>query len=154
MIVSAGNDFFIKAFLEANGFTDYIDEIHANKGVWNSEGIFRVTAYLTEGEKHGCFDETCKPWQCKGKVVTDKIKQFEDEGKEVRTIFVGDGGNDVCPGKKLKEKDGLLVRNDERFPFGLKLRKYIHEKGTDEFNCDIVYWTTAKEIQDVVEAKF
>lgn len=153
IIVSAGNDFFIEAFLKANKFDKYVDEIHANRGVWK-DNVFRVHPYLAEGVSHGCKDTTCKQWQCKGKVITDKISEFESQGKEVRAIYIGDGGNDICPGKKLQEKDALMVRNDESLKFGLKLRNYVKEKGIDEFKCDVVHWTTAKEIEDVVDAKF
>eukprot|EP00948_MAST-09A_sp_MAST-9A-sp1_P004196 g4196.t1 len=86
VIVSDANTVFIKDFLEFNGLTEFIDEIHTNPGYYESDtGKLRVKPYVDyhNGFFHGC--PRCKTKNiCKGQIVNKIFSSYLDSAAEMK----------------------------------------------------------------------
>ena len=158
VIASDANEFYIESFLKGNGVEQYVDEIHTNKSPIVDD-VLRVTPYTPEEEPHGC--NKCSANQCKGLIVENVWKKMrqardvvEEEGEDnIKTIFVGDGGNDFCPTTKLKAVDAICVRVDEKYPQAMSLHKKI-TKYSKEVKADVINWNTASQVLQTVKEVF
>ena len=83
-----------------------------------------------------------KAYISRGKV--DVFITYEDytENKQYeKIIFVCDGNNDYCLGKKLEKNDKIFVRKD------YSLYRKLYNKGwKDNLQCDIKCWENGNEI--------
>lgn len=147
-IVSDANTFFINSFLEGNDMSKYVNEIHTNK-IEIIENYMRILPYTPTDKAHGC--KRCSANQCKGEIL-DKLK--EKLGSDIRTIYVGDGGNDLCPGLRLLENDGLFARFNQSMPRALGLYKKIKKIGEKNIKAKIVYWENMETVKAKMENIF
>ena len=117
VIVSDSNTVFIETILENQGCLESVKEIHTNPGEFNEKGKLVITRY----HSHTC--NTCKHSlnMCKGTI----IETVQSKKKYDRTVYIGDGRNDVCPCLKLTRDDHIIARRD--FPLAMKLQDRTEE---------------------------
>jgi len=137
IIVSDANSFFIETFFSAMKPPIVPDAMFTNKAEKTEEGVLKLTPYECQT---GC--PFCPRNLCKGGVLSSYM---ESAGPFERVYYVGDGGNDVCPGLRLGEEDILFVRKN----FSLeKILKSGNWKGVKlDIKAKIVLWESAKEIE-------
>lgn len=156
-IASDANELFIRSFLEQNGLTGLVDEIHTNTSPM-VEGVLRVEPYTPKGTPHNC--DLCSLNQCKGAILDGLVAKLLKQGNaeeeaEVRIIYVGDGGNDFCPGTRMNPGDVLCVRYDDNYKQAQGLYKRLHKKNNlQKVASEIVYWKIMKEIEDAIKSTF
>lgn len=107
-ILSDANSLFISACLQKHNLHHpfiFQAGIVTNPAHIDPTGRLIVTPYLAQENPHSC--NTCPRNLCKGEVV-DRWR--EGEYRAWRVVYVGDGGNDFCPVKRLRHGDVALVR--------------------------------------------
>lgn len=72
----------------------------------------------------------------------DAYKERHASSKYERIIYVGDGGNDYCPVKRLGPNDIAFVRRNRG------LAKRILEEGG--IQCQVRYWSGAWEAEQLL----
>jgi hypothetical protein len=104
IIVSDSNDLFINAILGTK--MDNILELHCN--TYSNPGMKRYV------QQHNCTLCKHKPNMCKGEIISKIIAKYP----EYKFIFVGDGANDICAVRHLRECDEAFIRKD--YPLDIK----------------------------------
>ena len=114
VIISDSNTIFISTILKQRPeCLTAVDEIHTNRGVFDSTGRLHVTRY----HAHSCPHCTTTPNMCKGIV----LKAILGRHKYSQVVYVGDGRNDMCPCVSvLNEGDHVIARKD--YPLAKKLQ--------------------------------
>ncbi|XP_007669391.2 kelch-like protein 23 isoform X1 [Ornithorhynchus anatinus] len=138
IIISDSNAIFIDWILKAANFQDVFDAVFTNPAAFNASGYLTVQHFHT----HHCTK--CPKNLCKGKVLIEFIdKQLEQEVKYAQIIYVGDGGNDLCPVTFLKKNDVAMPRK------GFTLQKLISEKTRDlaPVESSVLVWTSAMALK-------
>lgn len=99
IIISDSNSIFIDWVLEAAAFHDVFDTVFTNPASFDSTGRLTVRNCHT----HACT--RCPKNLCKNTVLGEFIdKQLQKGVRYTRIVYIGDGGNDVCPVTFFKEK--------------------------------------------------
>lgn len=98
IIVSDSNDLFINTILGDK--MDNIIELHCN--TYSHPGMKRYV------QNHNCKSCAHKPNMCKGEIIAKLIEKYSD----YKLIFVGDGANDICAVKHLRDTDEAFIRKD------------------------------------------
>lgn len=131
VIFSGSNTFNVTYILNRFRLDDLFDCIISNEGTPDEKYILNLQRY----HEHNC--ESCDRCMCKAKILEDytENKQYE------KIIFVCDGNNDYCLGKKLEKNDKIFVRKD------YSLYRKLYNKGwKDNLQCDIKCWENGNEI--------
>lgn len=98
IIISDSNSIFIDWVLEAAAFHDVFDTVFTNPASFDSTGRLTVRNCHT----HACT--RCPKNLCKNTVLGEFIdKQLQKGVRYTRIVYIGDGGNDVCPVTFLKK---------------------------------------------------
>jgi len=99
-IMSDANSIFIHTILKANKLENIFlpQNIFTNPAWWDNEknnNILCVKYY--HQDPHSC--SLCPRNLCKGKVLKEEIlsKDQKDNNSELKIIYFGDGGGDLCP---------------------------------------------------------
>eukprot|EP00730_Choanoeca_flexa_P004671 TRINITY_DN11768_c0_g2_i1.p1 TRINITY_DN11768_c0_g2~~TRINITY_DN11768_c0_g2_i1.p1 ORF type:complete len:239 (+),score=39.78 TRINITY_DN11768_c0_g2_i1:60-776(+) len=137
-IVSDANTFYIDAVLKGYKLEHAFESIKTNPGEVQPNGRLKISPYLST--PHDC--PVCKsaPNICKGNIVSPYL----NEG-HARVIYVGDGGNDLCPSLRLRKQDLVLARK------GFKLSDKLSERA-DDVKADVRTWKTYQELHDYLLA--
>ena len=125
-------------------------EIVTNPAHFEPSGLLRLRRRIApDGPQHTC-DVGCSANMCKGTPRTDPGDELDayrarhaDRGYE-RVVYVGDGGNDFCPVRRLGPQDVALVRRHRG------LAKRILEEGP--VRCQVRYWSGAWEAEQLLRA--
>jgi pyridoxal phosphate phosphatase PHOSPHO2 len=130
-IASDANTVFIEEILDANDIeSGTFASIYTNSGTWSANDVLDVQPYQPLAIPHGC-PRACPPNMCKTTILERALRDIElGNVEDLRTIYVGDGGNDFCPSLSLKATDLVLVRE------GLALHKLIDKASVDESSDD------------------
>ncbi|XP_032549802.1 pyridoxal phosphate phosphatase PHOSPHO2 [Chiroxiphia lanceolata] len=92
IIVSDSNTVFIDWILKAADFHEVFDEVFTNPAAFSSTG------YLTVQNFHAHHCAKCPKNLCKRKVLKEFLdKQLERGVSYTQIMYIGDGGNDLCP---------------------------------------------------------
>ena len=138
IILSGDIDYTIKYVLKYHGFLDLFDDFICNKAIIQDEKSETLIYVPRDQFPHSC--DLCISSQCKAlelqKFLEKKNKKYE------KIIFICDGGNDLCPSRKiLKNGDIVFPREDHYFCKRLKEENLINE-----LSCDIYPWKNSDEI--------
>lgn len=138
IIISDSNTLFIDWVLQASGLKSAVDDVFSNPANIDARGYVSVRCF----HAHDC--QQCPVNLCKRRVLQDFTENRAKDGvRYERICYIGDGGNDFCPVKELKEGDIAMPRKG--FTLEKLLRKGISE-GSDELRAKIMPWTSANEI--------
>ncbi|XP_041936510.1 pyridoxal phosphate phosphatase PHOSPHO2 [Alosa sapidissima] len=145
IIVSDANMVFIDWILEGAGLRQAFDKVFSNPASVDSRGYVTVQCY----HSHTCAK--CPINMCKRKILEDFIATQDKMGVQyARTIYVGDGGNDLCPLKAMREEDIAMPRKGYTLE-RLVLAGVVTEDGTP-LKPRVLVWTSATEILNELKA--
>lgn len=133
-IVSDANHLFIEWILKAYGVDKFVTKVITNPAeIVKKENVeyLHVKKY-SDVVKHSCT--SCAVNICKGEIVE---KLINDKNK---VVYVGDGRNDFCGAKRLKNTDVVFARK------GFALLKKIEEQG---LNAQVCGWENYEELYDL-----
>lgn len=142
-ILSDANSLFISACLSRNNIDEaftFTAGVVTNPAYVDNSGCVRVAPYLkgdVPERRHSCH--TCPRNLCKGEVLD---KMLRSDYKGWRLVYVGDGGNDFCPVRRMGENCVTLVRE------GHSLHRKVVEGGV---RAQVRLWKTADELRVMVD---
>ncbi|KAM6129966.1 LOW QUALITY PROTEIN: pyridoxal phosphate phosphatase PHOSPHO2 [Pterocles gutturalis] len=133
IIVSDSNTVFIDWILKAAGFHKVFDEV-TNPAAFSSTG-----STVQNFHAHHCAK--C-PKTLQRKVLKEFIEQLERGVSYTQIVYIGDGGNDLCPVMFLKKDDIAMPRQ------GYTLEKKISQLAQDlsPVECSVLVWSSAREM--------
>ncbi|XP_074884589.1 pyridoxal phosphate phosphatase PHOSPHO2 isoform X4 [Buteo buteo] len=142
IIVSDSNTVFIDWILKAADFHKVFDEVFTNPAAFSSTG------YLTVQNFHAHHCEKCPKNLCKRNVLKEFLdKQLERGVSYTQIVYIGDGGNDLCPVMFLKKDDIAMPRQ------GYTLEKKISQLAQDlsPVECSVLAWSSAIDIMSYLK---
>ncbi|XP_040827622.1 pyridoxal phosphate phosphatase PHOSPHO2 isoform X2 [Ochotona curzoniae] len=137
IIISDSNSIFIDWVLEAARFHDVFDRVFTNPAGFDNNGYLTVKNYHT----HTC--NRCPRNLCKNVVLEEFIdKQLKQAVNYTQIVYIGDGGNDVCPVSFLKKKDVAMPRK------GYTLQKTLSKMSgnLEPMESSVLVWSSGVEI--------
>lgn len=138
IIISDSNTVFIDWVLHASGLKSAIDDVFTNPANIDARGYVSVRCF----HAHDCTQ--CPINLCKRRVLHDFRENQAKAGVHYERIcYIGDGGNDFCPIKELREGDIAMPRKG--FTLEKLLCKAISE-GPEALGAKIMPWTSGNEI--------
>ena len=152
IILSDANTIFIDEILRVNGLSRGIfDKIYTNAATWTTEDAIDVEPYQPPSLPHDCIRK-CPANMCKSNILRRARQELglSDNAGDVRTIYVGDGSNDLCPCLSLSPSDLVLARS------GFRLQKLIEEvqvdpkEDSEKITAQIKTWTTQWELGEML----
>uniref|UniRef100_A0A7S0G1S1 Uncharacterized protein n=1 Tax=Rhodosorus marinus TaxID=101924 RepID=A0A7S0G1S1_9RHOD len=138
MIVSDANIEYINTILKRNGLDDGVFERIVTNPSFLENDRLRVKPF--DNNNGTC--RRCPQNLCKGRVIEELISGMEVDG---RIVYVGDGGNDLCPALRLRDVDSVLPRK------GFPLFKLLEEKH-EECRARVIPWTGGEELADTLSS--
>jgi len=157
-ILSNANQVLIDVLLDANNLKSVFknDQIWTNPGWYDQEtGILRVQRYHNVPKESGDGGDSevmnphhcdlCDANLCKGKVLNQELlprHQNRRDRFENQVIYIGDGGNDFCAVRSLKEGDYAFVRQFEACK-GLEAKV---DDNRENLRCTVLKWKNGKEL--------
>ncbi|XP_044273548.1 pyridoxal phosphate phosphatase PHOSPHO2 [Varanus komodoensis] len=142
IIISDSNAVFIDWILEAANVCPLFDEVFTNPAGFDDCG------YLTVQNHHAHDCTKCPINLCKRKVLEGFLENhLKPRVKYSKTIYIGDGGNDLCPVRCLKKSDVIMPRH------GYILEKMISKLSQNlvPVEASVVVWSSGTEILDYLE---
>lgn len=134
IIISDSNTVFIDWILTHANVHTVFDKVFTNPAAFDPLGNLTVQNYHV----HHCNE--CPRNLCKKKVLEEFVaKQTANQVRYSKIVYVGDGGNDLCPVTFLKKGDLAMPRD------GYTLQKSI-AKEVDSIDSSISVWSTGSEI--------
>uniref|UniRef100_UPI00398EF856 pyridoxal phosphate phosphatase PHOSPHO2 n=1 Tax=Pristiophorus japonicus TaxID=55135 RepID=UPI00398EF856 len=138
IIISDSNTMFINWILE------FTNSILAFNCILTNPATFDEQSHLIIENFHSHNCPQCPDNLCKKKALDDFVADQLKVGVQYKKIiYTGDGANDLCPIKGLKEYDVAMVRK------GYELEKLILEMvdaDSGSIQPSIVIWSSGKEI--------
>ncbi|XP_006268927.1 pyridoxal phosphate phosphatase PHOSPHO2 isoform X1 [Alligator mississippiensis] len=137
IIISDSNTVFIDWILRAGNFHRVFDEVFTNPATFSDTGYLTVQNF----HDHSCAE--CPKNLCKRKVLEEFVdKQLQQGVNYTQIVYIGDGGNDLCPVKFLKKNDIAMPRQ------GFTLEKLISQMSQDlrPIECSVLVWSSGIEI--------
>ncbi|CAN9506885.1 unnamed protein product [Ophioblennius macclurei] len=105
IVISDANTLFIDWILRAGGLRGAVDHVFTNPAQFNERGYMEVHGY----HSHDC--QECPVNLCKRKVLEQYLSERSASSVQYqRVVYVGDGGNDLCPAFCLREQDIVMPR--------------------------------------------
>jgi 2,3-diketo-5-methylthio-1-phosphopentane phosphatase len=147
LIVSGANTLFIKWILEKHKLEELFPKYYSMLAEPNEDLLIKIT----QNHVHDC--ESCDKSQCKNLLLKCHFQEMNpEEFREhlgsyhySKVMFAGDGDNDLCAGKILKEEDILFPRKD------FALHKLLKKHGNNcNLTCKIIIWETGLQILEVI----
>ncbi|XP_024435622.2 pyridoxal phosphate phosphatase PHOSPHO2 [Desmodus rotundus] len=137
IIISDSNSVFIDWILEGADFHDVFDKVFTNPAAFDGSGHLTVKNY----HAHSC--NRCPKNLCKNVVLVDFIdKQLQQGVNYTQIVYIGDGGNDLCPVTFLRKNDVAMPRK------GYALQKTLSRmsQNLEPMECCVVAWSSGVEI--------
>lgn len=137
IIISDSNSVFIDWVLEATNFHDVFDKVFTNPAAFDGSGHLTVENY----HAHSCY--RCPKNLCKNVVLVEFVdKQLQQGVNYTRIVYIGDGGNDLCPVTFLKKNDVAMPRK------GYTLQKTLSRmsQNLEPMEYCVVAWSSGVEV--------
>lgn len=137
IIISDSNSVFIDWVLEATNFHDVFDKVFTNPAAFDGSGHLTVENY----HAHSCY--RCPKNLCKNVVLVEFVdKQLQQGVTYTRIVYIGDGGNDLCPVTFLKKNDVAMPRK------GYTLQKTLSRmsQNLEPMEYCVVAWSSGVEV--------
>uniref|UniRef100_A0A8C5S9X3 Phosphatase, orphan 2 n=1 Tax=Laticauda laticaudata TaxID=8630 RepID=A0A8C5S9X3_LATLA len=142
IIISDSNTVFIDWILKAANVFQLFDEVFTNPASFDSFGYLSVK----NCHIHDCTK--CPINLCKRKVLEEFLESnFTSRVKYSQIVYIGDGGNDLCPVMCLKKNDVVMPRH------GYILEKMISQLAQDlaPLEASVLVWSSGLEILAYLE---
>ena len=113
------------------------DKVFTNPAAFDGSGHLTVKNY----HAHSC--NRCPKNLCKNVVLVDFIdKQLQQGVNYTQIVYIGDGGNDLCPVTFLRKNDVAMPRK------GYALQKTLSRmsQNLEPMECCVVAWSSGVEI--------
>ncbi|XP_053554387.1 pyridoxal phosphate phosphatase PHOSPHO2 [Bombina bombina] len=134
IIISDSNTIFIDWILTHANVQNVFDKVFTNPAAFDQVGNLTVHNFHI----HNC--SKCPKNLCKKKVLEEFVaKQSQNGIQYTKTVYIGDGGNDLCPITFLKKGDIAMPRQ------GYALQKRI-ARDIALIDSSISVWSTGAEI--------
>ncbi|CAH2305721.1 pyridoxal phosphate phosphatase PHOSPHO2 [Pelobates cultripes] len=134
IIISDSNTIFIDWILTHGNVHTVFDKVFTNPAAFDPLGNLTVQNFHI----HHCTE--CPKNLCKKKVLEEFVaKQATKQVQYSKIVYIGDGGNDLCPVTFLKKGDIAMPRE------GYALQKRI-AKDIDLIDSSISVWSSGSEI--------
>ena len=143
IIISDANSFFISTLLRHLNLEDAFDRVFTNPARFTADGRFEARP-CHQHEHAGCPTNMCKR-----KLLALFVDERHKCGIQYRCIrYVGDGGNDYCPGEALDHADNLYVRKGKELDAMLAGDRALRER----LRARVVVWKSSIDILEDVKA--
>lgn len=142
IILSDSNSVFIDWILKAADFCQVFDKVFTNPASFDSYGYLNVQNFHV----HSCAK--CPINLCKRKVLEEYLENhLKQRVKYSQILYIGDGGNDLCPVMCLKKDDVVMPRH------GYMLQKMIAQLSQDlvPVQASVVIWSSGTDILAYLE---
>ncbi|KAK7791096.1 hypothetical protein R5R35_000515 [Gryllus longicercus] len=137
IVISDSNSEFIKEWLKGASLEHTIRSVFTNPAKYDSEGCLHIDMYHVQD-----WCQLSTKNLCKGYILENYVNNRKEEGIDfARTVYIGDGKNDLCPCLKLSANDFAFPRK------GYALMKYIYEHPV---KAAIHPWNTGEDIIGVI----
>lgn len=145
IVISDANSVFIDWILGAAGLQAAVDQVFTNPAAVSDRGYLEVRCH----HSHTC--SRCPANLCKKTVLEQYLLEQSEGGVEYeRIIYVGDGGNDLCPASCLQGRDVVMPRK------GYALEKLLAERpsggGEHPLRARVVSWSRGTEVLEQLKA--
>ncbi|XP_061432686.1 pyridoxal phosphate phosphatase PHOSPHO2-like [Lethenteron reissneri] len=146
VIVSDANSAFIGWVLESRGCRPLFRELLTNPASVDAGGSLVLLPFHGGGggRQHGC--SRCPANMCKRAALRSFVERHGGYG---RVIYVGDGGNDVCPALALLPGDVVLPRRGYQLERALAA---LEQAQPGAVQATVVPWESGDEILEHVRA--
>ncbi|XP_020645116.3 pyridoxal phosphate phosphatase PHOSPHO2 [Pogona vitticeps] len=139
IIISDSNAIFIDWILKAASISELFDEVFTNPASFDGCG------YLTVQNCHVHDCVKCPVNLCKKKVLEEFLDHHvTPRVKYSQIIYIGDGGNDLCPVMCLKKDDVVMPRQ------GYTLENMILSENVP-VQASVVLWSSGIDILEYLE---
>ncbi|GFW90516.1 hypothetical protein TNCV_2839631 [Trichonephila clavipes] len=143
IILSDANSFFVQSILRHIQLNEVISKVFTNPAEFDEDGCLQIREFQNQTS---C--KRCPPNLCKGAVLVTYLAKRMVEGMQFsRTLYIGDGQNDVCAALHLGVNDFIFARA------GYPLLRCLEKIPAKNIKATIVPWETAKNISDVLLSK-
>ncbi|XP_067327791.1 pyridoxal phosphate phosphatase PHOSPHO2 isoform X1 [Anolis sagrei] len=142
IIISDSNAVFIDWILKAANVSHLFDNVFTNPASFDGSG------YLTVQNCHIHDCVKCPVNLCKRKVLEEFVEtRLTSSMKYSQIIYIGDGGNDLCPVMYLKKNDIVMPRH------GYTLENMISQLSQKliPVEASVVSWSSGMEILEYLE---
>lgn len=102
IVVSDSNSLFIQNWLERNKLLNIVSYVYTNKATIEDD-LIRIEPYALQ-----TICDRCTKNMCKGTIVEEHV--LRTNKKYNKTLYFGDGKNDLCPVLKLTQCDIAFPR--------------------------------------------
>ncbi|GAC71329.1 hypothetical protein PANT_2d00058 [Moesziomyces antarcticus T-34] len=138
-LLSNSNTVYINTILAHHNLEGLFDEIVTNPAHFTPEGALKLERRIAPSAVQHTCSVGCSANMCKGDELEAFLERHGGRDAFDRIIYVGDGGNDYCPVKRLRTSDLAFVRKFR----GLQTR-IAREAGV---KAGIKYWNGAWELE-------
>ena len=145
ILVSGSNIISIEWQLQSFKLDDgFFKKIFANPSSISLENLIEVGSYSL----NDCSNSNCEKDMCKKLIVEDYLNACSQNGQNyLKTIYVGDGTNDYCPGTILTKSDILFPRHN--FPL---FKMLFESEQPNSLLCEIVPWNDGFQILNYIKS--
>ncbi|GAA6014141.1 hypothetical protein JCM8202_005160 [Rhodotorula sphaerocarpa] len=142
--LSNSNEIYIKTILEHYNVTDVFDEVVTNPAEFTADGLLALRRRVDpNGPQHTC-KVGCSPNMCKGDELEAFMQRHGGWEQFDKVVYIGDGGNDLCPILRLRPQDVALVRMYRELSRRIADTSNVH---LSDLTCQIVSWGGAWEVE-------
>ncbi|XP_037553551.1 pyridoxal phosphate phosphatase PHOSPHO2 [Nematolebias whitei] len=146
IVISDSNSIFIDWILKATGLQEAVDLVFTNPAWFNESGFMEVECY----HSHDC--DKCPVNLCKRRVLELYVSDQTESGTPYeRVIYVGDGGNDLCPTSFLRERDVVMPRKG--YTLEKLLAKLKTQEGDPSVGAEVIVWSSGSDILQALKTR-
>lgn len=146
IVISDSNSIFIDWILKAAGLQEAVDLVFTNPAWFNESGFMEVECY----HSHDC--DKCPINLCKRRVLELYVSDQTESGTPYeRVIYVGDGGNDLCPTSFLREHDVVMPRKG--YTLEKLLAKLKTQEGDPSVGAEVIVWSSGSDILQALKTR-
>ena len=133
-IISDANTVYISRFLETKRLDQHFSEVISNPASWTEKGLLQINPYHSH---HNC--SRCPSNLCKGLVIDSIMSTLSSE---CRTLYIGDGGGDLCPCLRLRKNDSIAARS------GYKLAQLL--RNIEALESSVSNWEDGESLAHII----
>ncbi|GAA5841204.1 hypothetical protein JCM11251_003233 [Rhodosporidiobolus azoricus] len=147
-ILSNSNSVYIDTIMKHHGLEKDLQEVITNPAKFLDNGLLEVKRRVDpNGPQHSC-KVGCSPNMCKGEELEAWVARNGGWDAFDKIIYLGDGGNDLCPVLHLRPQDVVLARSYREL-----FRKLNDKTGKTDVKCEVVHWGGAWEVEQYLQGQ-